>query len=229
MDSKKETFLREKMGDEWFELLKKEFDKDYMLKLSEGLKAVRQRKIIYPDAGDIFKAFKMTPFSEVKVCLFGQDPYFKGEANGLAFDCSKAEQTTPSWDKILKQYTKEFPRHFATDMMEGNLERWAKQGVFLLNVSLTVPRGNPGKHLNHWQPFTSRIMDLLLNDQNPKLFALLGSWAKGIEKWVVPPHGCAVYEHPAYAARQERDWKADNFFFKINDFLEKEGRGKIDW
>lgn len=231
MNPEKERLLRVKLGDSWFEHLKGEFDKEYMTKLSEGLKKARAAKIIYPNPDDIFKAFRLTPFEKIKVVWLGQDPYHNGAANGLAFDCSEKEgdNLNPSWQKIMKQYDKEYPNHFAVDLLDGNLKRWAEQGVFLLNVSLTVPRGEPGKHLKHWEPFTSKVLQLLLEDQTPKVFVCLGSWAKGIAQYVVPPHGLAEYEHPAAASYKGRDWNAEGIFEKINDFLIRESIEKIEW
>jgi uracil-DNA glycosylase len=225
----KELILRDKLGDEWFELLKGEFETEYMSNLSANLKTARSRKIIYPEPQDLFKAFKLTPLSKVKVVWLGQDPYPNGYANGLAFDCSKLDGMSASWKKIMDVYDKEYPNHFATDLLEGDLTRWAEQGVFLLNVSLTVPKGEPGKHIKHWQPFTSKVLELLLDSKSPKVFVCLGSWAKGIAKYVVPPHGLAEYEHPAAASYKSRDWNADGIFQKINEFFEKERIDKIEW
>lgn len=229
MNLEKERLLLDKLGEGWFHLLKDEFEQDYMKKLSHGLKVARMNKTIYPAPENIFKALKLTPFNNVKVVWLGQDPYHNGSANGLAFDCSISGSLNPSMNKILKVYEKEYPNHFNVNLMDGKLEHWARQGVLLLNVSLTVPKGEPGKHIKHWEPFTTKILNLLLDDDRPKLFVCLGKWAKGIANHVYPPHGVAEYEHPAAACYAGRDWNAEGIFGKINDFLKKEGMTEIEW
>lgn len=220
--------LRTALGD-WYPHLEEALSTKHMATVNEGIRKARERKRIYPESHEVLKAFSATPLSKVKVVWLGQDPYNRGEANGLSFDCSKGTYLTPSWRKILDTYFNEFPQTFPADLMEGDLSRWAEQGVFLYNVSLTVPHGEPLKHMQHWSPFSTVVIETLLKDPSPKCFVLIGGWAKVYQSMVYPPHGTAVYEHPAYAARQNRDWNAEGIFGKINRFLEDAGRTKIDW
>lgn len=229
MNESKKKILTDKLGQEWFDILKDEFDKPHMVKLSEGLKEARRRKVIYPEPENIFRAFEYTPFSKVKVIWIGMDPYNKGEANGLSFDCSRVDYLTPSWRKIFDEYDKTYPTHFAVDLMDGSLKRWAEQGVFLLNAALTVPKGEPGKHLKHWKPFTEKVLQLLAQDKNPKVFVALGKNAEELLKDNHGEHALLIREHPAYAARQGRLWDGNWIFHQINNEFIKHNVDTIDW
>ena len=234
---KKEKII-EKIGEEWYDMIGEEFNKDYMSKLAKGISDARKIKTIYPSQDKVFRAFKETPFSKVKVILLGQDPYHDGNADGLAFSCAK--RVTPSMRKIQELYDREFPASFATDIIDGKLDRWAKEGVFLLNVSLTVPKGDPGKHLEHWKPFTKEVIaQLILDDKTPKVFVLLGKFAQNLLDAVVREklpcfigaygHTRLSYEHPAYAARKGRPWNAEGMFESINNILIQQKLTPINW
>lgn len=153
------------------------------------------------------------------------------EANGIAFDSTRVSYRPPSWRKVLEEYDKEFPNNFATDLMEGNLLRWCHSGVLLINSALTVPHKDPGKHQKMWQPFTSKIVDLMAWSETPKVFVFLGNYAKAFAHIVRQPHIAFQFEHPASACYTvpQRPWAADRIFRNINAALEQLGQEPIDW
>lgn len=225
-------FLKETMGDEWFAKLEEDFDKPWFTGMAAQIADERDRKMVYPQSDDVFRAFRETPFPTVKVVLLGQDPYNGvNEANGLAFDSTRVKYRPPSWKKVLEVYDEDFPNNFAVDLMEGDLSRWAHEGVFLLNTALTVPHKDPGKHQRIWQPFISRVIDLLAWDERPKVFVFLGNEAKKFSHMVRNPHLKFEFEHPAAAcyAVPGRPWNAKGIFRNINAALEQLGQKPVDW
>lgn len=227
-----QEYLKTSFGEEWYTLLEKEFETPWFLKMAQEVSAERDKKMVYPTSEDVFRAFRETPPSKVKVVHVGQDPYNSPrEANGIAFDCSNVKYLCPSWKKVLEEYDREYPNNFATDLMEGNLLRWCHSGVLLMNSALTVPHKDPGKHQRIWQPFTSKIVDLMAWDPRPKVFLFLGNYAKAFAHIVRQPHIAFQHEHPASACYTvpQRPWAADRVFRNINAALEQLGQEPIDW
>lgn len=224
-------FLKEALGEEWFKLLEKEFDSPYFLKMAGEVAEERTKRMVYPDSDHVFRAFKETPFSKVKVIILGQDPYNgPREATGVAFDCG-AGYVSPSFKKVIDIYDLDFPSNFATDIMDGKVDRWAHEGVFLLNSALTVPHKSPGMHQHIWRPFISKVIDMLAWDQNPRVFVFLGNDAQKFMNIVRHPHLSFRYEHPAAPTYSPvpRLWNAQGFFRNINAALEQLGVQPIDW
>lgn len=227
-----EEYLRGAFGNEWYEFLKEEFRSPWFSELAEAIGAEREKTRVYPPSDDVFRAFRMTPPSRLKVVHLGQDPYNgPGEANGIAFDCRSVKYLAPSWEKVLEEYNKEFPTAFATDLMDGNLDRWCESGVLMINSALTVPHKDPGKHAKLWRPFTSMIIDKLSWEQTPKVFVLLGGQAGAFHTLVRQPHILFRFEHPAAPTYSPypRPWAADGIFIKINAALKQLGREPINW
>lgn len=225
-------YLKVSFGDEWYHLLEKEFDTPWFLNMASQVSEERSKKMVYPASEDVFRAFRETPPSKVKVILLSQDPFNSPrEANGIAFDCSNVKYLCPSWKKVLEEYEKEYPTHFATDLMEGNLLRWCHSGVLLMNSALTVPHKDPGKHQKIWAPFTSKIVDLIAWSETPKVFIFLGNHAKTFAHIVRQPHIAFQFEHPASACYSvpPRAWAADRIFRNVNVALEQLGVEPIDW
>jgi uracil-DNA glycosylase len=222
-----------RMGFTWQNLLKSEFSKDYYKKLMGGLNSAKNSgKIIYPPAGQMFRAFKLTPYDKVKVVIFGQDPYSDGSATGLAFSVendSPLRDKPPSIQKICEAAEKEFPNHFSPAIMTGDLSGWAEQGVLLLNTALSVSAGNPGKHVEHWRPFTKAVIEQLNQHPETIVFMLWGAFAKELKPLISSKHRILEAEHPVYAARQNRTWDNNNCFTVTNKILEEVNRTKINW
>ena len=218
-----------KVGFDWAKEIGNEFNKDYLRQLASIISKERTQTAIYPPQKLTFRAFTETPFSKVKVCIIGQDPYAgPDEADGLAFSCPGVNGQTPSFEKIYNQFVKQFPNHFCTNMLNGDLKGWASEGVLLLNSALTVKHRQYGSHTERWKPFIARVVESLQKKEYV-LFVLLGGTAKQFAKYIKSPHEVIMLEHPAYAARQNREWYAEDIFHKINKYLEFKNVKPINW
>lgn len=222
--------LIDRLGPSWANVIGGEFSKQYMIDQAADIRAARTRVAVYPASGLIFRAFRETPFENVKVVWLGQDPYpSPGQATGLAFECGTIKRS-PSMDRINDAYDEEFPMHFATDIMSGELSRWAQQGVLLLNTALTVEHLKPGSHTHLWDKFTARVIQALVADTSrPKVFVLLGKNAARFEKLITPPHSIVAREHPQAANHQYRKWNHGKIFSTINNLLKDNGIPQINW
>lgn len=192
----------------------------------------RQQYTLYPEKDNIFRAFELTPPEEVKVVILGHQPASDGTATGLAFECG--DEVSASWKKVIAVYDKDFPRAFNPDVWEGKLEAWAKQGVLLLNSALTSRKTNDAFiYGKQWSPFTGSILQSLVIDQSPKVFIILGIWAKytleckcGVN---ISPHKLIYADHPAKAVYDKKPWDAEGIFLKANEYLKSKGITQIDW
>ena len=199
--------------------LKKTVSKEY-----QGAKAV------HPDPEDIFKAFSITPFKKVKVVIVGQDPYHgKDQAEGLCFSVKKGMKVPPSLRNIYKE--------LATDLgiqppSHGSLVSWAKQGVLLLNATLTVRSGEPKSHFGYgWEDFTDEVIYKLCEDKEKKVFVLWGSSAKlKCEKVLSKiPHSHVVLTSAHPSPLSAYKFYGCKHFSKINEHLKKWNKTPIDW
>lgn len=216
------------IGNDWDILLKDEFNKDYFKNLKEFVLSEYNTKTIYPPFDDIFNAFKLTPFSEVKVVILGQDPYHeKGQAHGLAFSTPPNRPIPRSLKNIFKEIANEYGYPIPDS---GCLESWANQGVFLLNTVLTVEEGNANSHSKcGWQTFTNNVIKLLNKKESPIVFLLWGKQAEvKTELLDNPSHLVLVTSHPSpFSAR--RGFFKSNHFKLANDFLKKNNISQINW
>jgi uracil-DNA glycosylase len=227
MDEKAQRLIG-KLGLQWYDRLKDEFEQSYMKTLAEELSATIGRGVpVFPPIDSMFRAFLLCPFDKVKAVFMGQDPYMDKNASGVAFECK--EFRSPSYKLMEDVYDDDYPHDFNTKLMDGDLSGWAQQGVLLINVALTVPADKQTGHIGLWQPFIGKVMELLTFDRRPKVFVLLGSHAHSYSKWVLPPSIDFCYEHPAYAAREKRKWDAAGMFKKVNAFLIENHIMPIEW
>jgi uracil-DNA glycosylase len=194
---------------------------------------LRETTTIYPDRKDIFKAFRLTPFNEVKVVILGQDCYHDGSADGLAFSNSKSNTISPSLKNILKEIEDEFPEnkniitHGRLDLQD--LSRWSKQGVLLLNAALTVEKGKAGSHLELWKPFTIKIIQTL-NTKNDIIWLFLGKESQIYTKFVTnSSHTVILAAHPAVSCYGSTGFFGSNVFRKVNEELEARNKQIIIW
>lgn len=216
------------LGNDWDEILKEEFKQEYYLKIRRILAGEYKRHIVYPDMHDIFNALKYTSFSNVKAVIVGQDPYHEpNQAHGLSFSVQKGVPIPPSLQNIYKELEQDLgikaPNH-------GNLTAWAKEGVLLLNATLTVRAGMANSHQSiGWQIFTDRIISLLDKKEDPIVFLLWGANAKRkTELLHNPRHLILTSAHPSPLSAF-RGFFGSRPFSKINTFLEKNGRAPICW
>lgn len=215
------------IGNDWDDILKGEFDKDYYLKLRQFLKQEYKTRTIYPDMHDIFNALKYTPYSDVKVVILGQDPYHgPGQAHGLCFSVQKGVDKPPSLVNIFKELQMETgivpPNH-------GCLENWAKQGVLLLNTVLTVRAGAANSHRGKgWEVFTDRIIELLNEREYPIVFLLWGANARSKKGIITNKHHLILEcPHPSPLSAHNGFFGC-NHFNLANEFLSRYGKS-IDW
>lgn len=220
--------LSEKLSSEWVMHLGGEFKKDYMVELNKFLWKARKERIVYPEPEDVFTAFKITDFSDVKVVILGQDPYYNGSAHGLAF--SSIEQNVP---KSLANIFKEIEKDIGGGLLlnqDPNLTRWAEQGVFLLNTILTVDEGKPLSHIEKgWEVFTRRVLELLSNGRKGVVYMLWGKYAQNYEKFINSSDNLILKaEHPS-SSTAEQGFFGCKHFSQANDFLHYNKKGAIQW
>lgn len=216
------------IGNDWDELLKDEFSSDYYIRLRDFLSVEYKEHTIYPDKYDIFNALKYTPYNDVKVVIFGQDPYHEpGQAHGLAFSVKKGVRIPPSLLNIYKELRDELGCYIPDN---GYLEKWARQGVLLLNNSLTVRQGAANSHRNKgWEIFTDRIAQLLNERKEPLIFMLWGSNAKEKMKIITnPEHIIMTAAHPSPLSAS-RGFFGCGHFKMANKILTRRGLKPIDW
>ena len=222
-----ETAIR-KLGESWARVIGNEFDKPYLKHLARLVSEERKKYRIYPPQEDVFRAFKVSPYDKTNVALIGQDPYNRGEANGILFDCSRVDYLTPSFKKVLDVYTTAYPQHFNLDMMDGKLTPWARQGALMINAALTVRANTPGWHIEQWKPFIAAVIRAL-SKKDHMVFVLIGSHAHSFMPVITGEHRIIRVEHPAAAARANRPWAAGNIFYEINKSLHEFGKPIIEW
>lgn len=216
------------IGNDWDEILDGEFEKEYYLKLRQFLKYEYSNYNIHPDMYDIFNALKWTSFSDTKVVILGQDPYHgENQAHGLAFSVKKGIDIPPSLLNIYKELQKELGCYIPNN---GYLEKWAKQGVMLLNASLTVRDGLANSHRNKgWEIFTTRVIELLNEREDPVIFLLWGNNAREKKSIITnPKHKILETVHPSPLSAS-RGFFGCGHFKAANDYLVSVGKTPIDW
>ena len=204
--------------------------------LKEILKPIRKKisevssknKTIHPSSKDIFRAFELTPFENVRIIILGQDPYHgPNQANGLAFSVNSEVRFPPSLLNIFKEYSTDLKLPIPKD---GNLSAWAERGVLLLNSILTVESGSPGSHKDFgWEEFTNQIIKALSDKKTNLVFILWGSYAQS-KKILIDSskHFIIATPHPSPLSAH-RGFFGSKPFSKTNDFLRKNKKEEIDW
>ena len=217
-----------KIDNDWQDFFEKETKKDYYLKLRTFLKNEYSNYTIYPPMGEIFNAFKITPLSKVKVVILGQDPYYnQGQAMGLSFSVKDGIKPPPSLVNIYREISNDLNQEI--NISSGNLTRWAEQGVFLLNTTLTVRDGEPLSHKGHgWEIFTDNVIRALNENDNPKVFLLWGNNAKA-KKNLITNKNHLILEAGHPSPLSVRYFYGCKHFSKTNDFLIKNGLKPIKW
>lgn len=217
-----------KFNNDWDELIQDEFQKEYYLQLRQFLIKEYQTKIIYPDKYSIFEALKLTAYKDVKVLILGQDPYHgKDQAHGLAFSVQKGVDIPPSLQNIYKELANDLNCYIPNN---GYLIPWAKQGVLLLNTSLTVVANLANSHRNKgWEILTDAIIRLLNKKETPIVFMLWGNNARDKAKYITNPrHLILTAPHPSPLSAN-RGFFGCRHFSKANIFLKESGQTEIDW
>lgn len=213
----------------WLEILKEEFDKEYMKNIKNFLiEEIQKGKIIYPNPKNIFRAFEKTPFSEVKVVILGQDPYHgPGQAQGFCFSVNEGTRLPPSLQNIYKELNQSLQIHIAKN---GDLTKWTEQGVLLLNAILTVEGWKPASHSKiGWENFTDVVIQKISEQKENIIFLLWGAFAQSKEKLIdTSKHFILKTTHPSPFSAH-RGFLGSNCFKETNEILEKIGKTPIDW
>ncbi len=216
------------IGNDWDEKLNIIWNSDGFKKFMKVVDNEYETKTIFPPKNYIFNALKLTPYSNVKVVIVGQDPYHGvGEAHGLSFSVQKGIKVPPSLQNIYKELYDDLKIPIRSD---GDLTGWAKEGVLLLNAVLTVVKDTPASHRNlGWERLTDYIIKILNEKEEPIVFILWGNFAKEKAKFITnPKHLIITSPHPSpFSARY--GFFGSKPFSRANEFLEKNNRGKIDW
>ena len=218
-----------KIEQTWKDALCAEFDKDYFVKLTDFVRGeYLSGKAIYPAPQNIFNAFNLCPLDRVKVVIIGQDPYHgDGQANGLCFSVDDGVDFPPSLRNIFKEVADDIGKPVP---LSGNLDRWAEQGVLMLNAVLTVRAHEAASHAGRgWEQFTDAVVRIIAEQKQGVVYMLWGSYAqkkgamvdasKNLVLKAVHPSPLSVY----------RGFFGSRHFSKANDYLERSGRGPIEW
>lgn len=217
-----------KIAESWKNKLNDEFKKDYFLRLAEFVKEEYKSKAIYPPGNSIFKAFDACPFDDVKVVILGQDPYHgPNQANGLCFSVKSGVPFPPSLVNIFKEIKNDLGIEIPAN---GDLERWAKQGVLLLNATLTVQAHQAGSHQNKgWEAFTNAAIRELAEQRETLVFMLWGAYAQQKGSFIDrQKHLVLESPHPSPLSAH-RGFFGNSHFSKTNAYLKQNGLTEIAW
>ena len=217
-----------RLENDWDEILKDEFTKEYYLKIREILKDEYFSRTIYPPMHDIFNALKYTPFKDTRVVILGQDPYHEpGQAHGLSFSVKKGVKIPPSLVNIYKELNTDvgmkIPSH-------GDLTSWAKQGVLLLNATLTVRQGQANSHQKiGWSIFTDNVIKMLNESARAIVFLLWGGNARSKKAYITNKHHLVLESvHPSPLSAYNGFFGCRHFS-KANEFLKATNQPQINW
>ena len=213
----------------WKGVLKEEFEKPYFKNLVEFVKSEYTSNQCFPPGKQIFSAFNHTPFNDVKVVIIGQDPYHgPGQAHGLCFSVGKNVAVPPSLKNIFEEIKTDIGSEIPNN---GNLERWADQGVLLLNATLTVRAHQAGSHQNKgWEKFTDAVIEKLSKEREGLVFMLWGGPAKKKgEKVDTSKHLVLTSGHPSPLAANRGYWFGNKHFSETNKYLIEKGEKPIAW
>ncbi len=214
----------------WLSVLEKEFKQDYMMSLKQFLQNEKlQKKAIYPPSTEIFNAFNLTPFEQVKVVIIGQDPYHGyGQAHGLSFSVKDNIRLPPSLQNIYKELETDIEGFKIPG--SGNLTKWAQQGVLLLNATLTVEANKAGSHQKRgWEIFTDAAIKAVSDFKSGVVFILWGRFAQEKERLIdTSKHYIVKSAHPSPFSAHS-GFFGSRPFSKTNEFLKKQNLQPIDW
>lgn len=203
----------------WQTVLTEEFQKPYFIELATKVKQQYQNTTVFPDPKNIFRAFDLTPFDDVRVVILGQDPYHTpGVADGLSFSTKTENRVPPSLQNIYKEIVKEFNYTNYPFINNPDLSRWATQGVLLLNNTLTVQAGSPNSHANYgWSIFTDKVIETISNKKSVVVFMLWGNFARS-KKSIIEKSSSHSSQHLILESAHPSPFSADKGFFGNNHF-----------
>jgi uracil-DNA glycosylase len=217
-----------KIAASWKAHLEAEFNKPYFTELISFVKSEYNTQVVYPPGKEIFRSFDACDFDKVKVVIIGQDPYHgPGQANGLCFSVREDMKMPPSLVNIFKEIRNDLGKPIPQN---GDLERWAHQGVLLLNATLTVRASSPGSHQNKgWETFTDAVIKTISDQKEHVVFLLWGAYAQKKGEIIDrQKHYVLLSPHPSPISA-DRGFFGNKHFSKTNDYLKSKGLKEIDW
>ncbi|WP_305952552.1 uracil-DNA glycosylase [Emticicia oligotrophica] len=218
-----------KIEESWKIRLKNEFEKAYFENLINFVKDAYRSTVCYPPGGLIFNAFDKCPFDKTRVVILGQDPYHgPRQANGLSFSVNDGVTFPPSLINIFKELNEDLGVPFPKS---GNLERWAEQGVLLLNSTLTVQASSAGSHQNKgWEQFTDAVIKCINDEKEGVVFLLWGKYAQDKGKIIdTKKHFVLKSKHPSPMSANFGGWFGNKHFSQTNNYLRSRGVAEIEW
>ena len=221
--------MQVKINSDWKNILQDEFDKPYFKKLAEFVKEEYREHQCFPPENLIFNAFKKCALDQLKVVIIGQDPYHNyNQANGLCFSVNDGIAHPPSLINIFKEIETDVKKVYPKS---GNLERWAEQGVFLLNATLTVRAHEAGSHQKQgWETFTDAVIKTISDQKENVIFLLWGGFAKKKVKLIdSEKHHVLTSGHPSPLSANRGYWFGNKHFSKTNAILKNNGLEEIEW
>ena len=213
---------------DWDLILKQEFEQSYMKELFNQLHQQYETEVVYPPKNEVFHAFQLTPYSEIKVVILGQDPYHgPNQANGLSFSVEVGTKFPPSLRNIFNELVEDIKCEYPSS---GDLSSWAKQGVLLLNTTLTVKESQPMSHTGMgWERFTDVVLSKINKKSTPVVFILWGKHAQSKKKLInQSKHFVIESAHPSPLSAR-RGFFGSHPFSKTNTFLISKGLTPINW
>ena len=218
-----------KIAPSWKSVLSEEFNKDYFKQLMGFVEEEYKKHTCFPPVNEIFAAFNHTEFQDVKVVILGQDPYHgPGQANGLCFSVGEGISKPPSLQNIFQEIKTDLG---SESPVSGNLERWADQGVLLLNATLTVRAHSAGSHQNKgWEKFTDMVISKLSEKREGVVFLLWGGYAKKKGNKVDgSKHLILTSGHPSPLSANRGYWFGNKHFSKANEYFISNKKSPINW
>ena len=217
------------ISNDWLAPLSGEFKKPYYASLYKKVVEEYTTHVVYPPSDEIFTAFNLTPLSKVKVVILGQDPYHgPGQAHGLCFSVPEGIEQPPSLQNIFKEINNDLGKPVPAS---GNLERWAEQGVLLLNATLTVRAHQAGSHQNKgWETFTDAVIRIIAEKKENLVFFLWGSYAQRKGAFIdTQRHLVLKSVHPSPLSANRGGWFGNHQFSQANAYLRAHGLSEIEW
>jgi len=218
-----------KIAESWLPILKDEFEKPYFKNLTNFVRQEYKTTTCYPKGNKIFNAFNLCSFNDLKVVIIGQDPYHgEGQAHGLCFSVPEGVAHPPSLINIFKEIETDLNIPYPKS---GNLERWAKQGVLLLNATLTVKAHQAGSHQKKgWEQFTDDVISIISKEKENVVFLLWGGYAKKKTALIdSKKHYILTSGHPSPLSANRGYWFGNKHFSKTNNYLKEKGLSEIIW
>lgn len=217
-----------RLEESWKSRLSAEFSKPYFTELIKFVRTEYATAAVYPPGKEIFRAFDVCRFQDVRVVIIGQDPYHgPGQANGMCFSVREGVKPPPSLVNIFKEIKNDLGKPIP---VSGDLERWAQQGVLLLNATLTVRASSPGSHQNKgWEQFTDAVIELLSSQKEHVVFLLWGAYAQKKGAVIDRSRHCVLMSAHPSPFSADRGFFGSKHFSKANDYLRSQGLKEVVW